>query len=307
MHVKRPRLPRKSSKKKKSSNLKKRTAEYILNTQKVKISLQLVVLGMVLTFTFFFFLFSSRDHRENVLTQKIPHFSSQERFVESDFSVERANHFLKEKLRIGHLGDFFYGLKEMASLGEFELSSYEIHLIAQLIKKGKSHHEKNWWDSFLQQCEKVKFGNRRGKYFVKIFTKKKKKIPLSFGSYPHQFNLVIHDGAELRLAEMNSSQVKSEIVEALKHKKYSFVWEGSKFFVPIGNNSGHDFYKKIDRFVLANESEHKPIVISFSGIEKRESLTFWGKQTSRTLMKGLCFPEENKNYKKQNSLVFKEN
>jgi len=130
-----------------------------------------------------------------------------------------------------------YILRYMAEIGEYELVYKDMMALVKAFEKLQEKEFDESIYSILEQIRKIQFGTRKGKLFVKIFSK-------SQGGIVHQINelnedeesslkeikfLVVENGAEMYFDEVDTKKEKEELVKWVK-KKYKIKTFGKYMF-----------------------------------------------------------------------------
>lgn len=130
-----------------------------------------------------------------------------------------------------------YIMRYMAEIGEYELVYKDMMALVKAFEKLQEKEFDEAIYSVLEQIRKIKFGTRKGKLFVKLFSKAKdgiihhiNEVNEEEGSSLKEIKfLVVEDGAELYFDEVDTQKEREELVKWVK-KKYKFKTFGQYLF-----------------------------------------------------------------------------
>jgi hypothetical protein len=132
-----------------------------------------------------------------------------------------------------------YILRYMAEIGEYELVYKDMMALVKAFEKlqEKAYDENIYL--ILEQIRKLQFGTRKGKLFVKFFSKAEEGIIYNINAISEEQDsslkeikyVTIKNGAELHFDEVDTKEERVELVKWVK-KEYRFKTFGKYMFHP---------------------------------------------------------------------------
>ncbi len=171
------------------------------------------------------FLFSSNEEEEigKASTTVSPEIDINqdvwEKVAESTFGIVEE---LNDKSRISHNPTLvLLILRAMAKIGEYELSHRELMMLMNALNKFQRKELDPKLVLILKQIERIKFGKKRGQYFVRFYAKNRRKgivVPIEQEDFKQGFvrKIIIEDTCELYFKEASTGRDRRSIRKFVK-------------------------------------------------------------------------------------------
>ena len=252
--------------------------------------------------------------------------SQQEQIVISSQQIDHINEVLgpliqdlNSQFKISDsLTLLMYGLRFFAGIGEYEVYGEDLFILTKkLFEKRQKKVPENVL-KLIGQISKIKFGRKKGRSFLKIYTKNlstglafalEESVVMKYGSKNYllkQFNL--QNGAEIYFDDINTITKQKELIQFVKEDLSLFSSISLPSFLEISkkfSNINHGIKEGVMTYLSQKRLNHNlaPLKIEMRGVNLEVSSTGLLKKLNFEMAKAYSLPNMNDGIKRYSSMM----